>query len=277
VVESAWLASWLSFVHADKGHAPCPGPCRNDRLIRWNTDENKYVGRRGLIMSSSGDAGDFRRVTRETWLKYQEFYPESGPTITIQYTEEELLAEPQVCTFLEIVDPPPPPAHPAKSKKRKLKPPPIPETERANSPDLDLDGPEEKCDESASESESVSAPASVDDSVSGVNPMTLNQPKVVSNLLPPRNLAVEQYAKQAVESSIRGSTRERDSDDEEDDDSLSQSGQSLVSGQGQSSSAYAGTKKASDKQGQHTLLTQKKKPVSVPLFPCSPENAQNVP
>mmetsp|Transcript_1228 Transcript_1228/g.2609 ORF Transcript_1228/g.2609 Transcript_1228/m.2609 type:complete len:355 (-) Transcript_1228:128-1192(-) len=280
VVESAWLASWLSFVHVDKGHAPCPGPCRNDRLIEWDNDECKYVGRTGLMMSSAQGSGDFRRVSRDTWLKYKEFYPESGPTMTLTYTAEQLAAS-QVSKFLEILDPPEDPVmHVNVTKKRRkeqLPSPPAPERSVDFSEEKGEEKGEEKDDESV-RSASVASVASVAYSLQS-NPMD----RASSASGAPRNLAAEQYARQAVAgmgSSIRAS-RVLDSDDESEDENMSNN---LVTGQNSSyapapsqpsvdgrnlmaeqfsrqavESAYAGSSRASDR----TVSVQKAKEVKL--------------
>jgi hypothetical protein len=94
----------------DKYNSPCPGPCRNNRLIEWDPVESKFVGRRGLVMSSKNCAGDFRRASKETWLKFKEFYPESGPTITMVYNSTMAsVEETYIGRHFVILDPPPAP------------------------------------------------------------------------------------------------------------------------------------------------------------------------
>jgi len=62
VVSAAWITSWLAYVHVDKGKSPSPGPCRNDHLIEWDSENHKYIGRFGLQMSTNDSIGDYRRV-----------------------------------------------------------------------------------------------------------------------------------------------------------------------------------------------------------------------
>jgi len=192
LVESAWLASWLAFVHVDKGHAPSPGPCSNERLIEWSPEENKYVGRKGLLMSSKDvGAGDFRRVSKETWNKYKEFYPESGPTITLEYNVEEMKEESYIGKHFVIVDPPDPPKIPIKKSKKRKVPTPSKAVDDAavysNVAAAEDDAEEEKDDFEDDES--------VFDLTT--NPMTVNEPKIVSNM-PVRNLAAEDMMRKLV-------------------------------------------------------------------------------
>ncbi len=83
-MDSAWIAQWLAYVHFDKDFAPSPGPCRNERLLAWNSEESKYTGRFGLFMAVKERGGDYRRVSKETWDKFCSFYPGSGPTISFE-------------------------------------------------------------------------------------------------------------------------------------------------------------------------------------------------
>eukprot|EP01038_Epipyxis_sp_PR26KG_P017819 gene17819-24880_t len=123
VVDSAWLASWLAFVHFDKENSPNPGPCRNNRLIKWDYHEGKWVGRSGLLMAVPTSGGDYRRVTPEAWERLKSFYPGSGPTITMEFNlkEKNATGDMSVESWV-IIDPPSPPEDvtTAKPKKRFL-------------------------------------------------------------------------------------------------------------------------------------------------------------
>lgn len=87
IMDSVWVHSWLLFVHLDPDNSPAPGPCRNDRLITTRlTDLHKRGSSRikakpNLIMATQKRAGDYRRVTRETWEMFKSLYAGSGPDI----------------------------------------------------------------------------------------------------------------------------------------------------------------------------------------------------
>ena len=122
LMDSAWVASWLAYVHLDVYKAPCPGPCRNNRLIEWDPELKKYTGRFGLQMAVKNRGGDYRRVSKETWLKFKEFYPESGPAITMYFQPSALNESGNYDTSTwTILDPPPPPEDPTVKKKKKKK------------------------------------------------------------------------------------------------------------------------------------------------------------
>lgn len=217
-MDTAWLAAWLAFVHLDKLNAPAPGPCRNNRLIEWDAVQGKYVGRHGLMMSSKNWAGDFRRVSRETWLKFNEFYPDSGPAITIEYNptmnngEETYIGK-----HFVILDPPPAPKVTiSKSKKKKaLKAAAAAKAaeEAAIAAAAAEAEAKERSASSATENNNIDAESdfdakseysmSISSSIS-MSTTTRNQPRVVSNLPPPppgvaRNAVAEQFALRAME------------------------------------------------------------------------------
>lgn len=121
IMESAWIASWLAYVHFDTMNAPAPGPCRNDRLITWDYAQHKYVGRFGLFMAVSDRAGDYRRVSKETWEQFCAFYPGSGPAITMQFAADQANENGLYDTAAwTILDPPPAPENKDKKVKKKL-------------------------------------------------------------------------------------------------------------------------------------------------------------
>lgn len=212
-MDTAWLAAWLAYVHLDKFNAPAPGPCRNNRLIEWDALENKWIGRHGLMMSTKNSAGDFRRVSRETWQKFKEFYPNSGPSITMEFKaimnngEETYIGK-----HFNILDPPPPVvAAVSKSKKKKAQAAAAAaaaaeaaaaakKADAANAAaqaksttttgPLPMEDNKSEIDTKSERSRSVSSVAS---GVPLVPPpsITLNNPKVVSNM--PRNPVLDQF------------------------------------------------------------------------------------
>jgi len=116
VIETAWLSAWLTYTRLDKGVSPRPGICRNDRLIIWNEEENKYVVRNGLTMASKTWKGDYRRVSLKTWEKFQELYPGSGPTITMEYTPAKGKKGEEIKNWIVVN----PPLLPDEDKRKKL-------------------------------------------------------------------------------------------------------------------------------------------------------------
>lgn len=88
-MDSAWIASWLAYVHFNVKNAPAPGPCSNHRLISYDYNEKKWGFRWGLMMAVKDRGGDYRRVSEEVWRKYCELYPGSGPVITMVYSSAE--------------------------------------------------------------------------------------------------------------------------------------------------------------------------------------------
>jgi hypothetical protein len=120
-MDSTWIASWLAYVHSDKNFAPAPGPCSNRRLITYDFTEKKYVGRTGLIMARNDFGGDYRRVSKEVWEKFKEYYPESGPAITMVFElkdkNEKGFYDTSKWHILDVVEPP---EDAGKKKKKKL-------------------------------------------------------------------------------------------------------------------------------------------------------------
>lgn len=120
VMSSAWIASWLAYVQFARNIAPCPGPCRNDHLLQWDYGEQKYVGRFGLFMARFDRAGDYRRVSFEVWSKFLEYYPGSGPAITMEYRADHKRESGEFDpAFWVVLDPPAAPVDRDNKKKKK--------------------------------------------------------------------------------------------------------------------------------------------------------------
>jgi hypothetical protein len=157
-------------------------------------------------MSSKNNAGDFRRISRETWQKFREFYPGSGPSITMEYTASMSNGEePYIGKHFVILDPPPAPKVTiSKSKKKKALAAAAAAEAAAAAKAADaakaaqptgavLTGGGYGSDDEAERSRASSASFSVS---------THNHPKVVANLPPPpgqvRNPVAEQFTRQAI-------------------------------------------------------------------------------
>lgn len=82
IVDAAWIEAWLSHVHAAP-NCPQPGPCDNTRLIVWDEDLQKWVGKSKLYMATKQTSGDYRKISEKTWKVYEKLYPRSGPAITV--------------------------------------------------------------------------------------------------------------------------------------------------------------------------------------------------
>jgi hypothetical protein len=116
-MDSAWIESWLAYVNVNKGIAPCPGRCNNNRLIIYDYQQQKYVKRPKLIMAVKDRAGDYRRVSEEVWYKFKEYYPDSGPAISMTFTENDKSPEACEWTVIDHIDPP----RDLDKKKKKLR------------------------------------------------------------------------------------------------------------------------------------------------------------
>jgi hypothetical protein len=123
IMDSAWIASWLAYVHFDMQVAPAPGPCSNNRLITYDYADKKYVFRFALQMAVQDRGGDYRRVSPEVWAKFKEFYPLSGPAITMVFNAKEKrndgFYDPTMFTIVDHVDPPADANDEAKTNKKK--------------------------------------------------------------------------------------------------------------------------------------------------------------
>jgi hypothetical protein len=123
IMDSAWIASWLAYVHFDMQVAPAPGPCLNHRLITYDYADKKYVFRFALQMAVQDRGGDYRRVSPEVWAKFKEFYPSSGPAITMVFNAKEKrndgFYDPAMFTIVDHVEPPADANDEAKTNKKK--------------------------------------------------------------------------------------------------------------------------------------------------------------
>lgn len=109
-MDATWLSSWLCYVHVDQ-HAPAPGPCRNDRLVEWNPTLQKWTGRPDLVMATVNRHGDYRRVSEKAWRMYQQLYPNSGPSICVNFKPDPAhRLDGRYDTTNWVVDLPPPAA-----------------------------------------------------------------------------------------------------------------------------------------------------------------------
>lgn len=222
MIETAWLTAWLAYVHHDKHIAPAPGPCRNDRLIIWDPLQNLFVGRPGLVMAHKNCAGDFRRISRETWQKFKEFYPESGPSITMEFFAiMNNGEETNIGRHFTVLDPPPAPvvtiskthkkkamALAAKQEEERAKVEAAAaaakiKAELAKKPPSHVYAADDE-DESKADDDVSARESSISSSFSTV----LNDPRVVSNLPnQPRNPVAEQFAQRARDAAMEDAAR----------------------------------------------------------------------
>lgn len=125
IMDSAWITSWLAHVHYDPQNAPAPGPCNNRRLIAYDYADRKYVFRFAMQMAVKDRAGDYRRVSAEVWNKFKEYYPQSGPAITMQFFAKDRqksgFYDPSCFNILDTVEPPEDANDDEKQQKKKKK------------------------------------------------------------------------------------------------------------------------------------------------------------
>jgi hypothetical protein len=120
-MDSPWIASWLAYVHYDRKGSPAPGPCNNMRLVMYDYGEKRYSGRTGLIMARKDFGGDYRRVSKEVWELFKEYYPDSGPAITMVFNVSEKNEKGFYDTAQwKIIDAIPAPPDTTTRKKKKL-------------------------------------------------------------------------------------------------------------------------------------------------------------
>ena len=87
VIDDAWMTAWLEFVSMGKGISPAPGPIQNRNLLAPNYEKNRFEARPGLIMSKKDVKGHYKRVSKEQWDFFIDFYPDSGPEIKMYFKE----------------------------------------------------------------------------------------------------------------------------------------------------------------------------------------------
>ena len=167
-------------------------------------------------MASKNCAGDFRRISRETWQKFKEFYPESGPSITMEFFEIMNNGEDtNIGRHFNILDPPP---APVVTVSKTLKKKAILAAKKAEAEQAAADAAakikaelaktppsfvyneddESKASENMSMSDRGHSLSSSFSTVGGVR----NDPRVVSNLPnQPYNPVAEQFAQRAMSQS----------------------------------------------------------------------------
>lgn len=118
-MDTAWITSWLAYTYFNKGVSPEPGPCRNDRLIHLDSNNNEWIVREDIHMASATWKGDYRRVSKEAWEEFLKFYPGSGPAITFEFlvsSDDKSKSRKMIPTNFKILDPPPVP----KDEKKRI-------------------------------------------------------------------------------------------------------------------------------------------------------------
>jgi hypothetical protein len=87
LIEEPWAQSWLEFVSLGKEVSPAPGPIKNMRLLAANYDKKWFEAKSNLVMSKGRVVGHYRRIPKEMWELYLDFYPDSGPEIRMTFRE----------------------------------------------------------------------------------------------------------------------------------------------------------------------------------------------
>lgn len=78
----------LAYAHFDIGVSPAPGPCKNHRLLIPDYGKHEWKGRPDLVMATAHIMGDYRRVSKEVWEKFCEYYKGSGPEIKTTFSPD---------------------------------------------------------------------------------------------------------------------------------------------------------------------------------------------
>lgn len=52
-------------------------------LLDYDPETGQWTPKSHLTAASSSSAGSYRRVNKEVWDLYAQWYPESGPAITV--------------------------------------------------------------------------------------------------------------------------------------------------------------------------------------------------
>lgn len=67
--------------------SPAPGPLKNQCLLVPNYDKKRFEPRPDLVMFRNGNQGHYKRISKEMWDIYCEFYPDSGPEIKMFFKQ----------------------------------------------------------------------------------------------------------------------------------------------------------------------------------------------
>lgn len=70
-----------------KDISPAPGPIKNMTLLVTNYDARCFEARPELVMAKHGNQGDYRKISKEMWDHFCDFYPGSGPEIKMYFKE----------------------------------------------------------------------------------------------------------------------------------------------------------------------------------------------
>jgi hypothetical protein len=67
--------------------SPAPGPILNTALLIVNNEKKAYEARPGLVMTRKSIIGNYRLVSKETWVFFVNWYRGSGPEIKVFFQE----------------------------------------------------------------------------------------------------------------------------------------------------------------------------------------------
>lgn len=87
IIDTSWLNTWLTYVHTNKNINPRPSACRNDNLLSKQSSHRRRLPKNDLVMASADRKGHYRRISVECWNIFCEYYPGSGPKITVAFVE----------------------------------------------------------------------------------------------------------------------------------------------------------------------------------------------
>jgi len=173
-------------------------------------------------MAHKNCAGDFRRISRETWQKFKEFYPESGPSITMEFFAiMNNGEETNIGRHFTVLDPPPAPVVTiSKTHKKKALALAAKEEEERSKAEAAAAAAKIKAelakrppshvyanDDESKAGDDVSV-SERESSISSSFSTVLNDPRVVSNQPnQPRNPVAEQYAQRARDAAVEDASR----------------------------------------------------------------------
>ncbi len=92
IIDGAWMNAWLEFVVIGKNISPAPGPINNLSLLTPDYEAKQFKARRGLVLVKRNSNGHYRRITKEMWQYFQEFYDGSGPEIKVYFREVSIIS-----------------------------------------------------------------------------------------------------------------------------------------------------------------------------------------